>query len=63
MLLFILKANNKKPKCEIVLKANNLFILFSLKPSIEPIINESNELTNRLVVQVYLKEIDKELLV
>jgi hypothetical protein len=30
---------------------------------IEPIINESNELTNRLVVQVYLKEKYKELLV
>ena len=42
-----------KPKCEIVLYANNLLILNWVNPKTVPIIKENKELTNKLVVQVY----------
>ena len=51
-----------KPTCEIVLYANNLFILNCVKPTTVPIINESNELTNKLDVQLNSKA-NNELLV
>jgi len=47
-----LNANNIKPKCDMVLYANNLFILDWLSPNTVPIISEKNELNNKLAVQV-----------
>jgi hypothetical protein len=61
-ILLILNANNIKPTCEIVLYANNLFILNCVKPTTVPIIKESSELTNKLLVQLNWK-LNKELLV
>ena len=45
--LFMLKANSIKPKCDIVLYANNLFILNCVKPNTVPIIKDKNELNNK----------------
>lgn len=61
-ILFILNANNMKPTCEMVLYANNLLILNCVRPTTEPITNESKELTNKLDVQLNWK-LNKELLV
>lgn len=53
--LLILKAKSIKPRCEIVLYANNLFILNWVKPKIVPIIKDNKELNNRPDVQLKLK--------
>lgn len=50
--MLILNANNIKPKWDMVLYANNLFILDWLSPKTVPIISEKNELNNKLAVQV-----------
>ena len=44
-----------KPRWDIVLYANNLFILNWVRPTTVPIINDSKQLTNKLDVQVKLK--------
>lgn len=44
-----------KPICEIVLYANNLFILNCVKPSTAPIIKDKNELNSRPEVQLKSK--------
>ncbi len=51
-----------KPRCDIVLYANNLFILDWVKPNSVPIIKENKELTNKLDIQLNL-DAKKELLV
>jgi hypothetical protein len=51
-----------KPKCDIVLYANNLFILNCVKPKTVPIIKDKRELTNKLLVQLKLNS-NKDLLV
>ena len=48
--------------CEIVLYANNLFILNCVKPSTEPIMRDRKELNNKPDVQLKLKA-KKKLLV
>jgi hypothetical protein len=48
----MLNANKIKPRCEIVLYANNLFIRNCVKPTTEPMIKESRELISKLVVQL-----------
>lgn len=53
--LLILKANNIKPRCEIVLYANSLFILNCVKPKTVPIIKDKNELKSKPEVQLKLK--------
>ncbi len=53
--LLILKANNIKPRCDIVLYANNLFILNCVKPNTVPIIKDKKELNSKAEVQVKLK--------
>ena len=58
----MLKANNIKPRCDIVLYANNLFILNCVKPKTVPIIRDNKELINKLYVQLNLNE-NKQLLV
>lgn len=58
----MLKANNIKPRCDIVLYANNLFILNCVKPKTVPIIRDNKELINKLYVQLNLYE-NKQLLV
>ena len=50
-ILFMLKANKMKPRCDIVLYAKSLFILNWLNPTIVPIINYKKELINKLLVQ------------
>jgi len=47
----ILKPSNINPTCDIVLKANSLFILDCVNPTIVPIIKDKRELNNKLVVQ------------
>ena len=53
--LLILKAKRIKPICDIVLYANNLFILNCVKPSTVPIIKDNNELKSKPDVQLKLK--------
>ena len=50
--LLILKAKSIKPRCDIVLYANNLFILNCVKPNTVPTINDKNELKSKPDVQV-----------
>ena len=52
--LFIAKANNIKPRCEIVLYAKSLFILNCVKPNTVPIIRDKRELSNKLDLQLKL---------
>ena len=47
----ILKPNSINPTCEIVLNANNLFILDCVNPTTVPITKDKRELNNKLVVQ------------
>jgi hypothetical protein len=47
----MLKPNNIKPTCDIVLKAKSLFILDCVNPTTVPIIRDRRELNNRLCVQ------------
>ena len=51
----MLRAKSIKPRCDIVLYANNLFILNCVKPKIAPIIKDKNELNNKPEVHVKLK--------
>lgn len=51
-----------KPKCAIVLYAYNLLIRDWFKPNMVPIIKDSKELINKVVVQLKLNE-EKEQLV
>ncbi len=53
--LLIVKANNIKPRCEIVLYANSLFILSCVKPKTAPIIKDKKELKSKPEVQLKLK--------
>lgn len=52
-------ASNINPKCEIVLYANNLFILNCVNPKTVPIIKDKRELKSKLDVQTKLQEINK----
>ena len=58
----MLKVNKIKPKCDIVLYANNLFILDCVKPNIVPIIKDNTELSNKIKVHLKLK-VNKQLIV
>ena len=49
-MLWTIKANNINPICDIVLYANNLFILVCVKPNTVPIIKEKKQLIDKLVV-------------
>ena len=51
----MVKAKSMKPKCDIVLYANNLFILNCVKPNTAPIIKDKRELNNKPEVQLKLK--------
>src|SRR6266487_1465310 len=51
-ILFTLNASNIKPKCEIVLYANNLLIRDCVKPNTVPIIKDNKELSNKPDVQL-----------
>ena len=53
--LLILNAKSIKPRCDMVLYANNLFILNCVKPSTVPTIKDKNELNNKAEVQLKLK--------
>ena len=53
-ILFIAKANNIKPRCEIVLYAKSLFILNCVKPKTVPIIRDNKELKSKLDLQLKL---------
>ena len=53
-ILFIAKANNIKPRCEIVLYAKSLFILNCVKPKMVPIIRDNKELKSKLDLQLKL---------
>jgi hypothetical protein len=47
----MVKPNNIKPTCDIVLKANSLFILDCVNPTTVPITKDKRELNSKLVVQ------------
>ncbi len=53
--LLILKAKSIKPRCDIVLYANSLFILNCVKPKTVPTIKDKNELKSKPEVQLKLK--------
>ena len=53
-ILFMAKASNIKPRCEIVLYAKSLFILNCVKPNTVPIIRDNKELSNKLDLQLKL---------
>ena len=48
----MLRAKSIKPRCEIVLYANNLFILNCVRPKTAPIIKDKKELNNNPEVHV-----------
>lgn len=56
-ILFMLRASNINPKCDIVLYANSLFILYWFKPNTVPIIKDSKELNSKTIVQLNALEV------
>jgi len=54
ILYYILNANNINPTWDIVLKANNIFIMNCVKPTTVPIIGEIKELYTTILGLMFI---------